>query len=282
MSQSSENNRHVEFDIKDRNSAPDEANRYPTQQLFLGSLANAALYYGTNFVGSQKQTLQKEIDKYLMSPKMRHFFTIDLHYVKQKLIVLIFPYIKKKQWALTYLKNARVIPRYDVNSPDLYIPLMGYLTYVFIAGLLLGVEGMFTPEDLGLIASQGVAWTAAEVILQLFSLYVLNVKSTINYFDLLSYSGYKFVAIALCSILKVLNRPESFVVGVIYFGISSSYFVMKSLQWRLMSEMEESSELDDSNHHCEAYKRKINFILFTGLSHFFQVCWLSSSLDTIK
>lgn len=31
-------------------------------------------------------------------------------------------------------------PRFDVNAPDLYIPAMGFITYVLVAGLALGTQ----------------------------------------------------------------------------------------------------------------------------------------------
>lgn len=31
--------------------------------------------------------------------------------------------------------------RFDVNAPDLYIPLMAFITYVLISGFVLGVQG---------------------------------------------------------------------------------------------------------------------------------------------
>lgn len=35
-------------------------------------------------------------------------------------------------------------PRFDVNAPDLYIPAMGFITYVLVAGLALGTQNKYT------------------------------------------------------------------------------------------------------------------------------------------
>lgn len=37
-----------------------------------------------------------------------------------------------------YDQDTPVQPRYDINAPDLYIPSMGYVTYVLLAGFMLG------------------------------------------------------------------------------------------------------------------------------------------------
>lgn len=62
-------------------------------------------------------------------------------------------------------------PRQDDNAPDLYIPLMAFVTYVLAAGEMpacvlndagfwLGVVGQFTPEILGrTLSSCMVVWT---------------------------------------------------------------------------------------------------------------------------
>ena len=34
----------------------------------------------------------------------------------------------------------------DLNAPDLYIPLMAFITFVLLSGYVLGVSGEFTPE----------------------------------------------------------------------------------------------------------------------------------------
>lgn len=38
-----------------------------------------------------------------------------------------------------YDQDSPVQPRYDVNAPDLYLPAMGYVTYVLLAGFMLGL-----------------------------------------------------------------------------------------------------------------------------------------------
>lgn len=34
-------------------------------------------------------------------------------------------------------------PRFDVNAPDLYIPAMGFITYVLVAGVALGTQNKY-------------------------------------------------------------------------------------------------------------------------------------------
>lgn len=39
---------------------------------------------------------------------------------------------------MKYDQDHPVQPRYEINAPDLYIPTMAYVTYVVLAGFVLG------------------------------------------------------------------------------------------------------------------------------------------------
>lgn len=44
---------------------------------------------------------------------------------------------------MKYDQDNPVQPRYDLNAPDLYIPTMAYITFVVLAGLVMGEHGRF-------------------------------------------------------------------------------------------------------------------------------------------
>lgn len=51
----------------------------------------------------------------------------------------------------------------------------------------------FSPEVLGLCASTALVWVIIEVLVMLLSLYLLTVHTDLSTFDLVAYSGYKYV-----------------------------------------------------------------------------------------
>lgn len=51
----------------------------------------------------------------------------------------------------------------------------------------------FSPEVLGLCASTALVWIVIEVLMMLLSLYLLTVHTDLSTFDLIAYSGYKYV-----------------------------------------------------------------------------------------
>lgn len=100
---------------------------------------------------------------------------------------------------------------------------MAFITYILLAGMALGIQKRsallplllspavlyvfeinsclcvcvcvrrFTPEVLGLCASTALVWIVIEVLVMLLSLYLLTVHSDLSTFDLIAYSGYKYV-----------------------------------------------------------------------------------------
>ena len=86
-----------------------------------------------------------------------------------------------------------VPPRGDINAPDLYIPAMAFITYIITAGVSLGVDSRFAPDLLGILSSQVFGWLLLEICVLALALHLLNIQSSLNYLDLLAYSGYKFV-----------------------------------------------------------------------------------------
>lgn len=64
---------------------------------------------------------------------------------------------------------------------------------MLIAGVLLGINDLFEPEKLGIIASQATAWTIVEVLIQLALIYFFSIEINATTYDILAYSGYKFI-----------------------------------------------------------------------------------------
>ena len=98
-----------------------------------------------------------------------------------------------QDWSVRYSSEEPIQPRHEVNAPDLYIPLMAFITYILVAGFLLGRQQRFSPEILGMQASSATAWLVFEVLVVLLTMYVLNTQTNLRTFDVIAFSGYKFV-----------------------------------------------------------------------------------------
>lgn len=127
-------------------------------------------------------------------------------------------------------------PRYDVNAPDLYIPTMGYITYVVLAGLILGMQDRFSPEQLGIQASTALGYTLFELVVYSITLYVANLSTTLRTLDLLAFSGYKFAIIVAILLVSILLQKTGYWIMFLYcsctifFFSVSFFFLSKKLQ----------------------------------------------------
>jgi len=89
---------------------------------------------------------------------LRYYFAVNQVYVRRKLQVVFFPF-KHREWERRLGEDGQPLPpKADINAPDLYLPLMAYVTYILAYGFALGTEGRFTsPDVLGLAGSSGMA-----------------------------------------------------------------------------------------------------------------------------
>lgn len=119
-------------------------------------------------------------------------------------------------------------PRYDINAPDLYLPTMGYITYVIVAGLLLGMQNRFSPEQLGIQASSAMAYSIFELVIYSISLYVMNVKTSLKTLDLLAFTGYKYVNIVVCLLMSTLFFRSGYYIALAYTSFSFGFFLVSN------------------------------------------------------
>nr|CAD7416398.1 unnamed protein product [Timema poppensis] len=164
----------------------------PGQFLAEPLVANVAMQYGQALMGSGRQLVDKELEKYVPVSRLKYYFAVDTQYVAKKLALLFFPFTHA-DWSLKYEQDEPVQPRYEINAPDLYIPMMAFVTYVLLAGLVLGMQNRFSPEVLGIQASSALAWTVVEIVLEIVTLYVTNIQTKLRTLDLVAFGGYKYV-----------------------------------------------------------------------------------------
>lgn len=86
------------------------------------------------------------------------------------------------------------------------IPVMALVTYVLLSTLLAGLRGQFQPELLGYTATTAGVVVAIEILLLKFGCYLLSISNESQLFDLVAYSGYKFVGVIVTvAIAELVN-----------------------------------------------------------------------------
>lgn len=183
-----------------------------------------------------------------------------------------------QDWSVKYEQDVPIQPRYEINAPDLYIPAMAYVTYILVAGLVLGMQDKFSPEQIGITASSALAWCIVELAVYSLILYILQVKTSLKTLDLLAYSGYKFVGTITSILLSVLLGKTGFYAALIYTNLALAFFLVRSLKIQVLSEhaSKEQSYYDSEN--MTGHKRRLYFLLFVAGAQIVLSWWLSFHL----
>ena len=125
-----------------------------------------------NYLGNTASATTAVASSYLT--QLRYYFDVNNSYVTQKLKVLALPF-RHKEWERTVGAHGRLQPpALDVNAPDLYLPSMAYITYILVVGFVMGANGTFTPDVLGITASAGLMIVLLEVSIIKLAFYLVH------------------------------------------------------------------------------------------------------------
>jgi len=215
-------------------AAPSAAAAYPGQQFLQDPMAanmaaSMAMQYGQQFVPAAAEYAEKKIESFLSISKLKYYFAVDTSYVLKKLGLLAFPFAHE-DWTLKYDKSQPVAPRYEINSPDLYIPSMAFVTYVLICGLILGTQNRFTPEQLGVTGSTVLVWLVIELCVIITTLYVTGISANVRYLDLLALCGYKYVGMIAAALAGLLFHLTGYYVALGWMSLSIAFFMARTLR----------------------------------------------------
>ncbi|KAJ3649239.1 hypothetical protein Zmor_020992 [Zophobas morio] len=236
-----------------------------------------ALQYGQQLANTGKSMLKQEVEKFVPVNSLKYYFAVDTKYVLSKLMLLFFPFTHK-DWSVKYEQDGPVQPRFEINAPDLYIPTMAYVTYVLVAGMVLGMQQKFTPEQIGIIASSALAWFVVELALYSCTLYIANIKTTLRTFDLLAFSGYKFVGIIVSILVSLVGARTAYYSCLIYVNLALAFFLVRTLKAQVLVEVNTQPSYYGDAVPSSGNKRRLYFLLFVAAVQPVLSWWLSFHL----
>lgn len=172
---------------------------------------------------------------------LKHYFNVTNSYVINKLYLVLFPW-RHKPWSRKQAMGPSgqegwyLPPRDDVNSPDMYIPVMSLVTYILLSTALAGLRGQFQPELLGATAGTALIVVAVEILILKLGCYIMNISNNSQLLDLVAYSGYKFVGVIVTvAVAEIVNAGKG--TGgwtgwgvFIYAFLANSLFLVSALQ----------------------------------------------------
>lgn len=202
---------------------------------------NFGMQYGSNLLKKS----QANFSKYLFSFQgLHYYFTVNNSYVKNKLKLLMFPLRHKfrrreveghrfeqppavAQSAYNYLAAVD-----DINAPDMYIPLMAFVTYVLLVGFYTGIDSQasFSPEVLIATSSSCMVLTIVEMLALRTGFYVLAAPKSLYSLDLLCYVSYKFFSASLILILRGFMQKWVYLAIWLTLSLFHGFFLLQTLR----------------------------------------------------
>jgi hypothetical protein len=198
----------------------------------------------------------------------KYYFNVNNTFVLQKLRVLACPFLHKSWKRQTVRQDELEFfcpPRDDVNAPDLYVPLMAFVTYILAVAFIMGANGQFSPELLGNLASRGVAVLFFEVLVIRTGFYFFDNVVEVSILDLLAYSGYSFVLITANVLLGNIFGSLVYYVSWLLASLFMATFIVRTLRLLIVTD------------HSKARELRNGFLLLIAGMQFF-VFWLMGVL----
>uniref|UniRef100_A0A158R483 Protein YIF1 n=1 Tax=Syphacia muris TaxID=451379 RepID=A0A158R483_9BILA len=242
------------------------------QQFVSDPMLNAARQIGGQFAES-KEKFCRYLARYLSAFQLKYYFAVDNGYVGKKLGILLFPFAHK-DWSVCYdSSDTPVPPRLDVNAPDLYIPVMAFITYSLVCGIVLGTQGRFTPEKLGIITTNALVYLILENILLFITKYVMNISHALSFWHTLAYSSYKYVGMVLSLLAFLISGKTVYYAVLGYTSLAIVFFLLRTVRNFVL-------EVQNMYSHDAARKRKLYLLLFISFTQPFIMWWLTSGVTT--
>lgn len=215
---------------------------------------------------------------------LRHYFNVTNGYVVRKLFLVLFPW-RHKPWSRQFQRSEATgqlegyrPPRYDINSPDMYIPVMGMVTYILLSAILAGIQGQFRPELLGSLSTTALAIVLVEFLIIKLGCYLLNITSESQILDLVSYSGYKFVGVIVILLIQLLRMPSYvYYVMFLYVYLANAFFLLRSLKYVILPDNAAAEESGMDLGTRTGKSRRIYFLFSISVSQIISM-WLLSRI----
>lgn len=163
----------------------------------------------------------------------RRYFNVTHGYVLRKMLWQLVPLTntKKKssggeldgdkEWTSRVSEGLEV----DIEEPDLYIPTMGFVTYVLLCGVIQGLQDKFKPDVLSATINYTLCWCIVETLFckaAMFTAGVVNAPAV----DLATLLGYKYFYLSLQLFAGLVlgwgYTPQGFFYSLISLGLFAS------------------------------------------------------------
>jgi len=250
--------------------------------------AQFGMQLGQSAVAAGQDYVQKNFGGFFPLTTLKHHFNVSNSYVVYKLRLILFPW-RHKPWTRRVRRTEQgygqgqtgsasqgghngggewIPPRDDINSPDLYIPLMALVTYILLSALHTGLSARWTPTVFGASASRALGVVLLDFMFVKMGCYILGVQQTAmgGSADLVAYGGYKFVGVILTLFAGMLNIGGT-IYGLVflYAFFANAFFLLRSLRSVVLPDALNSSANVGTVHPSQR-KKRITFLFLEAVS----------------
>ena len=198
-----------------------------------GTLAATALQFAPSLAATaSKEFIDQNLGTFQQSKSVyKSYWDVDTSYVLRKLFYLLFPINSSSMQSSGFSSfPTQGDTSRSLNSPDLYIPSMSLVTYILMVGYVLGTQGRFAPDLLGITASSALVWLAIELCCCLLATYLIGMYSAGLWHKLSVLSGYKFFYMVCCIGVFVVFGSYGYYISFLATSLSSVIFSVQNLR----------------------------------------------------
>ncbi|ETW75373.1 hypothetical protein HETIRDRAFT_67728 [Heterobasidion irregulare TC 32-1] len=225
---------------------------------------------GHNAVAAGQDYVQRNLGGMIPVTHLKHHFNVSNSYVIRKLRLVLFPWRHRpwtrRMWRSEQGHSEFQPPRDDINSPDLYIPVMAFVTYVLLAALQSGLQSRFDPEILGLTATTALFIVFADFLVLKGGCYILGIQSSSPVVDLMAYCGYKFVGVILTLTAGLLKAGRTvWMLVFLYAFLANAFFLLRSLRSVVLPDVSGAPAAVGTVSHAQR-SRRITFLFVVAVT----------------
>ena len=190
-------------------------------------------------VDTGRQYVEGTLARIINLRALRRYFAVSTDYVANKLKLVLLPYTHRGSWQRSVLQTPTgdeyPPPRADINAPDLYIPVMGFVTYIVFCAVVAGLAGGFRPEMLGLVATKALVFVALDAAVLRLGFYLLS-NSAPALLDCVALCGYVFVGVALNELAQMVGGRWLLYPTLLFTCASTAVFLMRTVRVALLAD----------------------------------------------
>ncbi|VDM08744.1 unnamed protein product [Wuchereria bancrofti] len=131
----------------------------------------------------------------------------------------------------------------------------------------------FTPEQLGIITTNALAYLIFENLIIIITRYIMNISESLTFWHSLAYSSYKFVGMNICLLVFILGGKSFYYWVLAYISFAIVFFLLRTVKTFLM-------DVQNTYNEYGGKKRKIYLMLFIAFTQPFLIWWLTSSVTS--